>query len=91
MLDLSAIADPLLTVVASVAATWGAMRSQVIALKVGKEASDKEISELKDRVTRLEERHDGLVGKLDGAVANLQRIADKLEALTIKIAGATHG
>lgn len=86
-LDLGALTDPALSVIASVAATWGAMRAQVVALKAGKTASDKEIGELKDRVTRLEERHDGLVSKLDFAVHNLERVTDKLEALALKIAG----
>ncbi len=88
-MDLSGLTDPALTIIASVAATWGAMRSQVVELRAGKAASDKEISELKDRVTRLEERHDGLVGKLDGAVANLERVTEKLEALALKIASGS--
>lgn len=98
MLDLSSLTDPALTVLVSAAVTWGAMRSKVVALTVAKDASEKEISDLKDRVTRLEERHDGLVSKIDeavrtlekkidGAVSNLERITEKLEALAIKIAG----
>lgn len=97
MFDLSALTDPALTVLVSVAATWGAMRSKVVALGEAKKASDKEIEELKERVTRLEERHDGLVSrideavrslerKIDGAVSNLERVTEKLETLAIKIA-----
>ena len=87
MLDLGALTDPALTVLVSVAATWGAMRTKVVEISARMVAADKEVGELKDRVTRLEGRLDGLVIKLDGAVRSLERVTDKLEALAIKIAG----
>lgn len=78
---------PILTVVASVAGTWAVMRSQVADLRASKESQEREISELKERVTRLEERHDALVGNLRSAVEDLKRVTIKLESLALKIAG----
>lgn len=78
---------PILTVIASVAGTWGVMRAQVADLRAAKEAQEREIGELKDRVTRLEERLDALVDNLKAAVEDLKRVTSKLEDLAVKIAG----
>ena len=72
---------------ATFAASIGGMRVMVTDLREKVKEAEAERQSIRDRVTRLEERHDGLVQKIDHALDKLETVTGKLEALAIRIAG----